>query len=108
MLILTELKALYKFKEICRITAKFSPLLSTLVRHLSSSKFISRHQCRLFSYGEYLDTIAKLSQLKEKADFYYYLFSESGFDEKIISEAEENDKVKLIGIEEIVNSINKD
>lgn len=60
---------------------------------------------RPFSYGEYLDIIAKLSQLKEKADFYYYLFSESGFDEKIISEAKENDKVKLIGIEEIVNKL---
>ena len=40
---------LYKFKAICLITAKFSPLLSTLERHLSSLKFISRHQCRLFS-----------------------------------------------------------
>lgn len=58
---------------------------------------------KLFSYGEYLDTVAKLSQLKEKADFYYYLFSENGFDEKIISKAGEKNKIKLGGIEEIVN-----
>lgn len=37
-----------------------------------------------FSYSEYLDTLAKLSPLKEKAKFYYALFSESGFDEKMI------------------------
>lgn len=45
----TEENDLYKFKAICLITAKFSPLLSTLERHLSSLKFISRYQCRLFS-----------------------------------------------------------
>ena len=32
-----------------------------------------------FSYSEYLDTLAKLTPLKEKAKFYYALFSESGF-----------------------------
>ena len=36
-----------------------------------------------FSYSEYLDTIAKLTPQKEKADFYYALFSELGFDNKI-------------------------
>ena len=56
-----------------------------------------------FSYGEYLDTIAKLSLLKEKAEFSYYLFSESGFDEKIISEALNNDHLKLIDAEYLVN-----
>ncbi|MBQ5989428.1 MAG: ATP-binding protein [Oscillospiraceae bacterium] len=56
-----------------------------------------------FSYGEYLDTIAKLSPLKEKAEFSYYLFSESGFDEKIISEALNNDHLKLIDAECLVN-----
>ena len=59
---------------------------------------------RPFSYGEYLDTSAKLSVLKEKADFYYYLFSESGFDDKLKSEAEKNEFIKLMDIEEIVNA----
>ena len=58
---------------------------------------------RPFSYGEYLDTAAKLAPIKEKAEFYYYLFSESGFDEKVVSEATDNDSIKLIGIEDIVN-----
>lgn len=58
---------------------------------------------RPFSYGEYLDTAAKLAPIKEKAEFYYYLFSESGFDEKVVSEATDNDLIKLIGIEDIVN-----
>ena len=34
-------------------------------------------------YTEYLNTIAKLESLKKDADFYYALFSENGFDEKI-------------------------
>lgn len=41
-----------------------------------------------FSYSEYLDTLVKLTLLKEKAEFYYALFSESGFDEKIVNDAE--------------------
>lgn len=36
-----------------------------------------------FNYAEYLNTLAKLTPLKEKTVFYYALFSESGFDEKI-------------------------
>ena len=55
-----------------------------------------------FSLGEYLDTAAKLSQQKEKSDFYYMLFSESGFDEKLSAEAEKGNIIKLIGIEKIV------
>ncbi len=54
-----------------------------------------------FSYSEYLDTLAKLTPLKEKAKFYYALFSESGFDEKIALEAE-NKNIKLYDLEEIV------
>lgn len=55
-----------------------------------------------FSYSEYLDTLAKLTPLKQKAKFYYALFSESGFDDKIESAAEEND-VRLYTLEDIVN-----
>ena len=55
---------------------------------------------RPFDYGEYLDTAAKLSQQKEKSEFYYYLFSESRFDENLISQA--NDNLKLIDIKDII------
>ena len=55
-----------------------------------------------FSYSEYLDTLAKLTPMKQKAKFYYALFSENGFDEKIESAAEEND-VRLYTLEDIVN-----
>jgi len=54
-----------------------------------------------FSYSDYLDTLAKLTPLKEKADFYYALFSESGFDEKIALDAKQKD-VQLYALEDIV------
>ncbi len=56
-----------------------------------------------FSYSEYLDTRAKLAPLKEKAKFYYVLFSESGFDEKIKAEAERLEELYLYDLKEIVN-----
>ncbi len=55
-----------------------------------------------FSYSEYLDTLAKLTPLKENAEFYYALFSESGFDSKIADCAKMN-KTKLYALEQIVN-----
>ena len=55
-----------------------------------------------FSYGEYLDTLMKLSPLKEKAKFHYALFSENGFDEKIKAEAETNGTCLYV-LEQIVN-----
>ena len=55
-----------------------------------------------FRYSEYLDTITKLSDRKNKAEFWYYIFSESGFDEKIIAEAQNNSKLTLCGLNEIV------
>ena len=54
-----------------------------------------------FSYSEYLDTLAKLTPLKEKAKFHYALFSESGFDEKLIAEAAES-STRLFSLDEIV------
>ena len=54
-----------------------------------------------FTYSEYLDTAAKLTPLKEKAKFYYALFSASGFDEKIRDEASE--KLRLYDLKEIVD-----
>ena len=63
-------------------------------------------ECKLktspFSYSEYLDTLAKLSSLKKEAKFYYVLFSESGYDEKIIEEASGNNTM-LYTLEQIVN-----
>jgi len=56
-----------------------------------------------FRYSEFLDTAAKLSQQKDKADFYYFLFSESGFDESILQEAESNDRLCLFDLEDIVS-----
>ena len=56
-----------------------------------------------FDYSEYLDTIAKLSSLKENAKFYYALFSESGFDNKIIELSEKETNIQLYDLEMIVN-----
>lgn len=56
-----------------------------------------------FAYSEYLDTLAKLTPQKEKTKFYYALFSESGFDEKIIAEAEASEDLYLYDLETIVN-----
>lgn len=55
-----------------------------------------------FRYSDYLDTKAKLTSLKENAKFHYVLFSESGFDEKIVNEAR-NGILSLYGLKEIVN-----
>ena len=55
-----------------------------------------------FSYTEYLNTLAKLTPLKEKAILHYALFSENGFDEKIKDELEVN-RTKLYSLEQIVN-----
>ena len=57
-----------------------------------------------FSYAEYLDTLAKLSPQKDHAEFYYALFSESGFDPKIVDHAAEN-KTQLYTLDQIVNYV---
>ena len=58
---------------------------------------------RPFSFAEYLDTSAKLSQQKEKAEFFYYLFSESGFDDNLTVEAEKDDHLTLVELEDVVS-----
>lgn len=55
-----------------------------------------------FRYSEYLDTVAKLSPQKEKSEFYYYLFSESGFDDKILEEADKAHNITLCNLSDIV------
>lgn len=56
-----------------------------------------------FDYSEYLDTVAKLTPQKEKAKFYYALFSESGFDDIITAKAETSAELYLYNLETIVN-----
>lgn len=56
-----------------------------------------------FSYGEYLDTLTKLEPLKKDAAFYYALFSESGFEQRVIDCAEKN-RTQLFSLEQIVGS----
>jgi len=55
-----------------------------------------------FRYSEYLDTKAKLMPLQNNASFWYALFSENDFDEKIKKEALTG-KTALYRLEEIVN-----
>ena len=55
-----------------------------------------------FRYSEYLNTVAKLAPQKQKAAFYYALFSESGFDEKIKEIAREDQTLRLYDLDEIV------
>lgn len=57
---------------------------------------------RPFTYGEYLDTRAKLSPQKENADFFYALFSESGFDDKVREAAKKEGGIYLYSLEQIV------
>lgn len=56
-----------------------------------------------FTYGEYLDTLAKLTPLKKDAKFHYALFSENGFDDEIIADAEK-DGTTLYDLEQIVEN----
>ena len=57
---------------------------------------------RPFTYGEYLDVACKFSPQKELADFYYVLFSESGFDKKTQAAAADNDHLILYSLADIV------
>ena len=56
-----------------------------------------------FTYDEYHKTRAKLTHLEESAEFYYALFSRSGFEEKVIAEAEANRNIQLFDLPQIVN-----
>jgi hypothetical protein len=56
---------------------------------------------RPFRYSEYLDTAVKLSPLKKASEFFYYLFSENGFDDALVAEAENQDILRLVDLHEI-------
>lgn len=58
-----------------------------------------------FSYAEYLNTRAKLTAQKQHAVMYYALFSASGFDERIVEEAEKREGLYLYSLKEIVEII---
>jgi len=58
-----------------------------------------------FRYSEYLDTKAKLKPQQENADFYYALFSESGFDDKVLAESKSDPKLALHSLEDIVGLV---
>lgn len=56
-----------------------------------------------FGYSDYLDTAAKLGNEKKNADFYYALFSKSGFNQKIIDKAMSDKSLLLFYLNDIVN-----
>ena len=62
-----------------------------------------KYKVEPFTYGEYHKTRVKLSPLKEKASFCYALFSRSGFEEKLIAEAEANENIQLFALPQIVH-----
>lgn len=77
---------------------------------LATSKDMSQYlvgECKFknqpFRYSELLDTKAKLISQQERAEFYYYLFSESGFDEKIIEAASSDSRITLCDLADIVS-----
>ncbi len=55
-----------------------------------------------FKYSDYLDVKAKLTTLQNRAKFYYALFSESGFDDKIKNDTQE-ENLLLYLMEDVVN-----
>ena len=55
-----------------------------------------------FSYSEFLDLEAKLAPQKKSIEFYYALFSASGFDGKIMDEMNTR-SVALYDLKQIVN-----
>ena len=61
-----------------------------------------KYKVEPFTYGEYHKMRVKLNPLKEKAGFYYALFSRSGFEEKVIAEAEAKEEVQLFNLSQIV------
>lgn len=77
---------------------------------LATSKDMSKYlvgECKFrnqpFRYSEFLDTKAKLISQQERADFYYYLFSESWFDEKIVEAASSDSRITLCDLADIVS-----
>ncbi len=77
---------------------------------LATSKNMDKYlvgECKFknqpFRYSEFLDTKAKLISQQDCSDFYYYLFSESGFDEKIVEVASSDSNITLCDLADIVS-----
>jgi hypothetical protein len=62
-----------------------------------------KYKVEPFTYGEYHKTKVKLTPLKEKAAFFYALFSRSGFDDRVLTEAEAYNNIQLFDLPQIVN-----
>ena len=62
-----------------------------------------KYKVEPFTCSEYHKTRVKLNPLKEKASFYYAIFSKSGFEEKVIAEAKANSNVRLFNLSQIVH-----
>lgn len=62
-----------------------------------------KYKVDVFTYNEYHKTRVKLNSLKENATFNYALFSKSGFEDRLLQEAKENQNLKLYTLSEIVN-----
>ena len=62
-----------------------------------------KYKAEPFTYGEYHKTRVKLKPLKEAAAFHYALFSRSGFEDKVIAEAESDDRIQLFDLAQIVH-----
>ena len=56
-----------------------------------------------FRYSELLDVKAKFLPQQENSGFYYYLFAESGFDEKIVAAAEAEGNIVLCDLANVVS-----
>ena len=87
-------------------TEKTETEIDLLASDANSGKYIigeCKFKSRPFSFSEYLDVTAKFGDVKANTEIWYYLFSESGFDDKLSALSEGNDKVRLIPIDIIVN-----
>ena len=77
---------------------------------LATSKSVDKNlvgECKFnkqpFRYSEFLDVKAKLLPQQENGEFFYYLFSESGFDDKIIAEARSSPNITLCNLSDIIS-----
>lgn len=56
-----------------------------------------------FTYSEYLEVVGKLTPQKESAEFYYALFSESGFDRELYEAEKQDRNLYLYSLHDIVS-----
>lgn len=76
--------------------AAFEDICREYVRELQKADALP------FRYSEFLDVKSKLLTQQENAKIYYYLFAESGFDDKIVEAAKADSNVVLCDLADIV------